>query len=76
MPRKNSAVVDGPSLGASVIRLFLAGDVMLGRGIDQILRHPADSWLWESHMHSANDYVRLAEIVKGPIPRSRGLDYV
>jgi poly-gamma-glutamate synthesis protein (capsule biosynthesis protein) len=59
-----------------VIKLFLAGDVMMGRGIDQILRHPGDPQLWESHVHSALDYVRLAEAASGPIPRFRGLDYV
>jgi poly-gamma-glutamate capsule biosynthesis protein CapA/YwtB (metallophosphatase superfamily) len=50
------------------ILLALAGDVMLGRGIDQILPHPGDATLWESHVRDARDYVRLAEIVNGPIP--------
>jgi poly-gamma-glutamate synthesis protein (capsule biosynthesis protein) len=59
-----------------MIRLFLAGDVMLGRGIDQILRHPSDPQLWECSIHSALDYVRLAECAHGPIPRNQGLDYV
>lgn len=59
-----------------MIRLFLAGDVMLGRGIDQILHHPGDPQLWESYIHSALDYVRLAESAHGPIPRDQGLDYV
>jgi poly-gamma-glutamate capsule biosynthesis protein CapA/YwtB (metallophosphatase superfamily) len=50
------------------VLLALAGDVMLGRGIDQILPHPGDPTLWESHVRDARDYVRLAEIVNGPIP--------
>jgi len=57
-------------------RLFLAGDVMLGRGIDQILRHPGDPRLHENYLRSALDYVRLAERAGGPIPRGVGLDYV
>ena len=42
------------------IRLFLAGDVMLGRGIDQILPHPGDPTLFEDYVKTAEDYVRLA----------------
>jgi poly-gamma-glutamate capsule biosynthesis protein CapA/YwtB (metallophosphatase superfamily) len=52
-----------------VIRLFLCGDVMIGRGIDQVLAHPCDPVLYESHVRSAMDYVRLAEEANGPIPR-------
>jgi poly-gamma-glutamate capsule biosynthesis protein CapA/YwtB (metallophosphatase superfamily) len=53
---------------AGPVVLALAGDVMLGRGIDQILPHPGDPTLWESHVRDARDYVRLAEVVNGPIP--------
>jgi poly-gamma-glutamate capsule biosynthesis protein CapA/YwtB (metallophosphatase superfamily) len=53
---------------ASPVVLALAGDVMLGRGIDQILPHPGDPTLWESHVRDARDYVRLAEVLNGPIP--------
>lgn len=53
----------------SLIRLFLCGDVMTGRGIDQVLPHPCDPVLHESYAHSAMDYVRLAEEVNGPISR-------
>jgi poly-gamma-glutamate capsule biosynthesis protein CapA/YwtB (metallophosphatase superfamily) len=53
---------------AGSVVLALAGDVMLGRGIDQILPHPGDPTLWESHVRDARDYVRLAEVVNGPIP--------
>ena len=59
-----------------MVRLFLTGDVMLGRGIDQILRHPGNPRLYESYVKSAEDYVRLAEAANGPIPRGVGLDYV
>ena len=57
-------------------RIFLAGDVMPGRGIDQILHDPGDPRLHESYVKSAQDYVRLAERTNGPIPRDVGLDYV
>jgi poly-gamma-glutamate capsule biosynthesis protein CapA/YwtB (metallophosphatase superfamily) len=53
---------------AGSVVLALAGDVMLGRGVDQILPHPGDPTLWESHVRDARDYVRLAEVVNGPIP--------
>ena len=50
------------------LALWLAGDVMTGRGIDQVLQHPGDPALHEAHVHDARDYVRLAEAVNGPIP--------
>src|SRR5262245_58368792 len=53
---------------AEPIRLFLCGDVMTGRGIDQVLPHPGDPVLSEPCARDARDYVRLAEKVSGPIP--------
>lgn len=51
------------------LTLFLCGDVMLGRGIDQILPHPGDPALWERHVRDARTYIELAEDVNGPITR-------
>jgi poly-gamma-glutamate capsule biosynthesis protein CapA/YwtB (metallophosphatase superfamily) len=51
------------------VTLFLCGDVMTGRGVDQILPHPGDPRLWERHIRDARTYVELAESVNGPIPR-------
>jgi poly-gamma-glutamate capsule biosynthesis protein CapA/YwtB (metallophosphatase superfamily) len=51
------------------VTLLLGGDVMLGRGVDQILPHPGESELREPYLHDARDYVRLAEQANGPIPR-------
>ncbi|MFW6090799.1 MAG: CapA family protein [Actinomycetota bacterium] len=51
------------------VTLFLCGDVMLGRGVDQILPHPGDPGLRESYVRDAREYVRLAEKVSGPVPR-------
>ncbi|CAM3496131.1 Bacterial capsule synthesis protein PGA_cap [Halomonas lysinitropha] len=50
------------------VTLWLTGDVMTGRGIDQILSHPGEPRIFESCMASASGYVRLAERVNGPIP--------
>ena len=56
--------------------LLLTGDVMIGRGIDQILPNPLDPILYESFMTSARGYVRLAETRNGPIPRNSSFDYI
>lgn len=58
------------------VTLFFGGDVMTGRGIDQILPHPSDPVLFEDYMKSALAYVELAERVSGPIPRDVPLDYI
>ncbi len=58
------------------ITLFLCGDVMTGRGIDQILPHPGDPTLHESYMRSARGYVALAEGETGRLPRAVAYDYV
>jgi poly-gamma-glutamate capsule biosynthesis protein CapA/YwtB (metallophosphatase superfamily) len=52
-----------------VVSLFLCGDVMLGRGVDQILPHPGDPALRERCIRDARRYVELAESVNGDIPR-------
>ena len=62
--------------GPAGLRLFLAGDVMTGRGIDQILPHPVDPRLYEGWVTSAEDYVSLAERRSGPIPRGVPFPYV
>ncbi|MFZ2650157.1 MAG: CapA family protein [Burkholderiaceae bacterium] len=49
------------------VTLMLAGDVMTGRGIDQVLRRPSAPGLFESHVRDARSYVHLAERVNGPI---------
>ena len=53
----------------SRLTLCLTGDVMCGRGIDQILAHPCDPTLYEPWVRSALEYVKLAEQRNGPIPR-------
>jgi len=58
------------------VRLFLAGDVMTGRGIDQVLPHAGDPRLHEAWVGSAAEYVRLAERAHGEIPQPVAFDYV
>jgi poly-gamma-glutamate synthesis protein (capsule biosynthesis protein) len=48
--------------------IFLTGDVMTGRAIDQLLPHPGDPTLRESVVSDARTYIRLAEQTNGPIP--------
>ncbi len=59
----------------SVVLLF-AGDVMTGRGIDQVLPHPSAPQLFESYVRDARDYVRLAEHENGPIPAPVPAEYI
>jgi poly-gamma-glutamate synthesis protein (capsule biosynthesis protein) len=66
----------GSSPADAAIRVFLCGDVMLGRGIDQVLPRPCDPELHESCVGSALDYVRLAEHANGPISSPVDLAYV
>ena len=51
------------------VTVFLCGDVMPGRGIDQVLPFPGDPRLYEPSMNSATAYVELAEQASGPIRR-------
>jgi poly-gamma-glutamate synthesis protein (capsule biosynthesis protein) len=58
------------------VTLFLCGDVMPGRGIDQILSHPGDRALHEPSVKDARFYVELAERRSGPIPRGVDDSYI
>lgn len=58
------------------VKLFLCGDVMLGRGIDQILPHSVNPKLYESYVKDARDYIRLAENKNGPISKPVSFNYV
>jgi poly-gamma-glutamate synthesis protein (capsule biosynthesis protein) len=68
--------VSNRNTNAKLLTLFLSGDVMTGRGIDQILPHPSAPQLFEPTVRSALAYVDLAEAVAGPIPRRAAFDYV
>lgn len=71
MPRS-----EGPAETGRGLTLFLSGDVMTGRGVDQILPHPCPARLHEAYVQSALDYVKLAEHLHGPIPRTAQVEYV
>ncbi|MEX0796315.1 MAG: CapA family protein [Acidimicrobiia bacterium] len=61
---------------AEPMRLFLSGDVMTGRGIDQIQETPGSPALYEPWAKSAIRYVEIAERRHGAIPRLVNPHYV
>jgi poly-gamma-glutamate synthesis protein (capsule biosynthesis protein) len=61
---------------AGHIKIFMCGDVMTGRGIDQVLPHPSDPVIYEPYLKSAMGYVKLAEDVNGPIQKPVGFAYI
>jgi poly-gamma-glutamate capsule biosynthesis protein CapA/YwtB (metallophosphatase superfamily) len=56
-----------PAGGSDDMNILLAGDVMTGRGIDQVLLCPCTPEIHEPVAKSASEYVRLAERTNGPI---------
>ena len=58
------------------MKIFFAGDVMIGRGIDQVMPFPSSPELFEPYIAAATDYVTLAERAHGSIPRSVEPAYV
>jgi poly-gamma-glutamate capsule biosynthesis protein CapA/YwtB (metallophosphatase superfamily) len=58
------------------LTLFLCGDVMTGRGIDQSFARACPPNLYEPFIRNARDYIALAERKNGPIPRPVGPDYM
>jgi poly-gamma-glutamate synthesis protein (capsule biosynthesis protein) len=60
----------------SDLTLFLCGDIMTGRGIDQVLPRPGDPRIHEGYMKSALGYVDIAEEANGPIPRRVAPTYI
>jgi poly-gamma-glutamate capsule biosynthesis protein CapA/YwtB (metallophosphatase superfamily) len=58
------------------ITMFFCGDLMTGRGIDQILPHPSDPVLYEPFMKSALGYVELAKKATGETPRPVDYGYI
>lgn len=58
------------------LTLFLCGDVMTGRGVDQILPHPAQPRLFEPYASFATEYVELAERASGVFKRPVAFAYI
>ncbi len=63
-------------LMSNVITIFLCGDVMTGRGIDQVLPFSNDPRIYEPYLKNARKYVMIAEQKNGPLPDSIGFEYV
>src|SRR5688572_4884230 len=58
------------------VTLSLCGDVMTGRGVDQLLPHPSAPEIFEPCLKDAREYVALAERASGPIPRAVAPGYI
>jgi len=54
----------------------MCGDVMTGRGIDQILPWPSVPHIFEPYVRDARGYVELAEDANGPLPKPVDFSYV
>jgi poly-gamma-glutamate synthesis protein (capsule biosynthesis protein) len=72
-PREAGSRESGKS---RLITIFLCGDVMTGRGIDQVLPQPGDPRIHEFYTKSARRYVELAEQQNGSIPKPVEFPYV
>ncbi len=58
------------------VKLFVCGDVMTGRGIDQILQFPSEATIHEPYVKDAREYVQLAEAVNGKIPKPVNFSHI
>ncbi len=68
--------MDDLSKKSNSISLFLCGDVMTGRGIDQVLPYPSDPILYEPYIKDARGYAEIAERTNGLIQKPVTFDYV
>jgi poly-gamma-glutamate synthesis protein (capsule biosynthesis protein) len=64
------------SADARPVMLFLCGDVMTGRGVDQILPFPSNPVSYEPYVDSALEYMTMAERINGPIPKPAKYPYI
>jgi len=61
---------------SDVINMFICGDVMTGRGVDQVLPRPGNPVIHEPYMKSAGGYVELGEQANGPIQKPVSPSYI
>jgi poly-gamma-glutamate synthesis protein (capsule biosynthesis protein) len=54
----------------------MGGDVMTGRGIDQVLPYPSDPRIYEPFMRDAKGYVEIAEKAHGSIQQPVSFSYI
>jgi len=76
MQRGMRAAAGSGSRARGALTLFLCGDLMTGRGVDQILPSHCTPRIYEAFLRDARDYVALAEQANGPIARPVSYDYV
>jgi poly-gamma-glutamate synthesis protein (capsule biosynthesis protein) len=67
---------EDPAKVAHLITIFMCGDVMTGRGIDQVLPHPSPPVIYEPYLKNARGYVEIAEEANGPIPQPVDFSYI
>lgn len=67
IPVKDGIAMNEKRYSPNTVNLFLAGDVMTGRGVDQILPSSVDPELHEPFIQNARRYVTIAEKKHGPI---------
>lgn len=60
----------------SSVKIFVCGDVMTGRGIDQIQQHPSQPQIYEDYVKDARDYVKLVEAFHEALPRRVHPNYI
>ncbi|UFS69520.1 CapA family protein [Geomonas sp. RF6] len=58
------------------ISIFLCGDVMTGRGIDQLLPHPSPPHVFEPYVRDARIYIELAQRANGPVEKPVPYSYI
>lgn len=56
--------------------IFLCGDVMTGRGIDQILPNPCEPTIYEPFMKNSEGYVELAKLKNGKFETPVSWSYI
>ncbi len=66
----------GLELMTNLITLFMCGDVMIGRGVDQVLPYPSDPLIYEPCMVDAREYIGLAERKNGAIQKPVDFAYI
>jgi poly-gamma-glutamate synthesis protein (capsule biosynthesis protein) len=57
------------------VKIFLTGDVMTGRGVDQVIPYPCAPRIDERGASSATEYVQLADRANGRILRPVSFEY-
>ena len=69
-------MIDHERSSSSCFTLFLCGDVMTGRGLDQVFPKSVDPRIYEAFVKDARDYVTLAERINGPIDQPVSYPYI